>query len=399
MPGLSADDELTVYWTSTTNQPDVSSPAKLQALLLFTPPSVGPVISATWKGPSESDDVVPNAGDRLVIILRDPSNSSTPPGAVRMSVLPGGGLQAVGAGAVSQNASIENKPLIGTWGDASQPRFLTDKSDSRAVIALDYGGQPGLGAGDAVLLRFNQPVAQVPVGSKAALDALLAWEPATWATSYTGEWLDALNLLVTVHEVALGASDNASHRAATAVGALTVHVLASGNLTSLDGTSATSNATGVVSGGSWGDVVCDGGVAVRSHTSLVVAFMPPVNATYIPTNYTIEVVAADDPANVRNVTVVVPGQSLSLPLPSSIPAAALRYSLPSLSTDMLYYTRVATAPPTLPPEVSTLLNRAVPRVFSALGVPGEGCSCGAPCSAVPVQNVTAVAPRRPAIGV
>jgi hypothetical protein len=390
IPGLSADDELTVYWTKATNKPDVSTPQQLNALLRFTGASSPLVRRASWNGD----------GDLLVMILGQPSNSSTLLSELRMSVLPGGGLRAGAAGADSHNASIADVPLRGTWGNASQPRFLVDRSDSRAVIALDYGGQPGLGVGDAVLLRFNQPVKRVPVGSKAELDALLAWEPATWATNYTGMWLDDLNLLVTVREVVPGANDNATHRAATAVGALAVSVLASGNLTSFDKTSAPSNATAKVTGGSWGDVVCSGGVVVRSHTSLVVAFMPLVNASYVPTDYTIEVVAADDPANVQNVTVVVPGQSLSLPLPSSIPTTALRYSLPPLSTDMLYYTRVAAAPPTLPPEVSLLLNRTVPHVFTALGVPGEGCSCAAAsCSAVPVQNVTAVAPRRPAIGV
>jgi hypothetical protein len=388
-PGLSADDVLTVYWTKATNRADVSTTAKVLSLLSFVP-SVASDMSAYWNGPGTPSDVVPNAGDRLVIILRRPSASDTPPEAVRVSVLPGGGLRAGGTDTVSHNASISDVPLSGTWGDASQPQFL---GHSAAVIALDYGGQPGLGVGDAVLLRFNQPVAQVPVGSKAELDALLAWEPATWATNYTGEWLDDLNLLVTVREVVPGANDHAGHRAATAVGALAVSVLASGSLTSRDGTSAPSNASAIVTGGSWGDVVCDGGVVVRSHTSLVVAFMPPVNASYVPTNYTIEVVAADDPANVRNVTV-----SLS----QLLPATALKYSLSSLSTDTPYFTRVAVAPPTLPHEVSALLdksNRTVPHVFSALGVPGEGCSCASPCGAVAVQNVTSVAPRRPAIGV
>jgi hypothetical protein len=194
-----------------------------------------------------------------------------------------------------------------------------------------------------------------------------------------------------------GANEDVSHRAATAVGALAVSVLASGNLTSFDNTSAPSNATANVTGGSWGDVVCGGGVVVHSYTSLVVAFMPLVNASYVPTNYTIEVVAADGPSNVNSVPVVLPGESV--PLPSSIPAEALRYSVSNLTTDTPYYTRVAAAPPTLPREVLALLNQTVPHVFSALGVPGEGCFCATPCGAVAVRNVTAVAPRRPAIGV
>jgi hypothetical protein len=88
--------------------------------------------------------------------------------AIRVTVLPGGGLR--DAGGISQNASITNASVTGSWGDASQPQFL---SNTPAAIALDYGGQPGLGPGDAVLLRFNQPVAQVPVGTKADLDAVM----------------------------------------------------------------------------------------------------------------------------------------------------------------------------------------------------------------------------------
>ncbi len=400
-PGLSADDVLTVYWTSATNKPDVSTTAKVLSLLSFTP-SVAPVMSAYWNGPGTPNDDVPNAGDRLVIILRSPIVSDTPPEAVVVGVLPGGGLRSGAAGAVSHNASIANVSLGGTWGDASQPRFFANQY--HAAIALDYGGQPGLGPGDAVLLRFNQPVVQVPVGSKAALDALLAWGPSTWATNYTGEWLDALNLLVTVQEVELGAAANASHQAVTAVGALSVSVLASGNLTSSDGTSAPCDDTAIVAGGSWGDVVCDGGVVVRSHTSLVVAFMPPEGAPYVPASYVIEAVPASGAGRAPNVTVVEPGQSLSLPLPPPIPATALRYSLQGLSTDVPYRTRVAASPPTLPQDVRGILNRTVPLVFSAVGAPGEGCACatrnvgGPPCGAVSAQDVTAVAPLRPTIG-
>jgi hypothetical protein len=127
------------------------------------------------------DDVVAGAGDRLVITLSGVVNTdsvSTLVSAVRLSVLPGGGLR--DAAGVSQNTTVTNVSVSGSWGDASQPHFL---SSSPAAIALDYGGAPGLGAGDAVLLRFNQPVAQVPVDTKAALDVVrdLVVVPAVWA--------------------------------------------------------------------------------------------------------------------------------------------------------------------------------------------------------------------------
>ncbi len=172
-PGLSADDVLTVYWTKATNRPDVSTSARVAALLSFSP-TLASVLRASWQVP---DDAVPGAGDQLVITLSGSTNSNvtaTVVPAVRLSVLPGGGLR--DAGGVSQNASIANAAARGSWGDASQPQFL---SSSAAVIALDYGGQPGLGPGDAVLLRFNQPVAQVSVATKAALDTV-SWVCGPW---------------------------------------------------------------------------------------------------------------------------------------------------------------------------------------------------------------------------
>jgi hypothetical protein len=165
-PGLSPDDVLTIYWTKATNRPDVTTTVRVSTMLSFSPSLAG-VLRASWQAP---DDLVPGAGDRLVITLSGTMNAdvvATVVPAIRVTVLPGGGLR--DASSTSQNASIANVSVSGTWGDASQPQFL---SNTPAAIALDYGGQPGLGPGDAVLLRFNQPVAQIPVGTKADLDAV-----------------------------------------------------------------------------------------------------------------------------------------------------------------------------------------------------------------------------------
>ncbi len=165
-PGLSADDVLTVYWTRATNRPDVTTTELVTALLSFSV-ALATTLRASWQAP---DGGVVGAGDRLVITLSGTVSDDvlgTVVSGLRVSVLPSGGLR--DANGVSQNASVVNSTVRGSWGDASQPQFL---SNSPAAIALDYGGQPGLGAGDAVLLRFNQPVAQVSVGSKAALDAV-----------------------------------------------------------------------------------------------------------------------------------------------------------------------------------------------------------------------------------
>jgi hypothetical protein len=236
---------------------------------------------------------------------------------------------------------------------------------------------------------------------------VLLWTPSTWAVNYHGIWLDSLSLLVTVTEASLPARSDPSLRRATAVGQLRVDVLPEGNLTSLDGTSAPSNASAVVTSGSWGDVVCDGGVVVFSHTALVVAFQPPPNASYTPSTYTLQVSASDafpDGALADRVVTTADGSAaatVGLPLPLS--PSALRYLLPSLTTGTSYFTRVAVGPPTLPSEVVAILPRAVPVVYSALGQPGLGCACDsvrfrAACDAVPPVVAGGVAPTRPAIG-
>jgi hypothetical protein len=101
-------------------------------------------------------------------------------GVATVSVLPNGRLTS--ADGTSQAADIAGVVLGGTWGASSQPQFRS----VTPAIALDYGAQPGLGPGDAVLLLFNQPVKPVPVGTRGDLDALLAFDPPGWATVCDG---------------------------------------------------------------------------------------------------------------------------------------------------------------------------------------------------------------------
>ncbi len=232
---------------------------------------------------------------------------------------------------------------------------------------------------------------------------LLRWTPVTWADQYHGVWLNSLNLLVTVTAVPAvvpGAS------APSAVGNLSVAVLPSGLLTSLDGTSAPSNSSTVVTAGSWGDAVCDSGVVVYSHTALVVAFEPPPNTPHVPSGYTVHVSTAQTfPTNASTFTVAVaPGGSLSatvgLPLPWQ--PTALRFLVPGLVPNTPYFVRVAADPPTLPLGVVTILPRAVPLVFGTIGQPGSGCVCagvlaGVPCGAVASHSAAAFTPQRPSI--
>ena len=195
---------------------------------------------------------------------------------------------------------------------------------------------------------------------------LLQWTPSTWASDYLGQWLDSLTLLVTSTAVPAAVRADPGVRSAVAVGVLRVTVLPSGNLTSLDGTSTASNASAVVTAGSWGDVVCDGGVLVYSHTALAVAFEPPASASYVPASYTIQVASAanfsGDVSFTRTMVVSAATSATgAVALPSGLPGTALRYVVPGLTTGSAYYVRVGVAPPALPADVT--LARPVPTVY------------------------------------
>jgi hypothetical protein len=214
-------------------------------------------------------------------------------------------------------------------------------------------------------------------------------------------WLDALSLLVTATAVPAAAPDGSR------VGNLSVAVLPTGLLTSLDGTSVPSNSSTIVAAGSWGHVVCDAGAVVYSHTALAVAFETPPDASYVAPGYTLQVSTSRDfPANASTHTVLVtPGGSLAatVGLPPPWQPMALRYVVRELVSGTAYYVRVGAAPPTLPAEVTAILPRAVSVVFNAAGEPGAGCSCasvraGTLCAAAPTQTASAFTPRRPVIG-
>lgn len=358
------------------------------------------------------DSDVPDAAERLVLTLVGTINSdivSTRVPAVRMSVLRTGGLR--DASNTCQNATVTSYPLVGTWGDASQPQFLS----SVPAIAVDYGGQAGLGVGDAVLLRFNQPVAQVGVASRSQLDKLLVFEPQEWASNYSGVWLDYTSLLVTVGEVGSQATGVVR---GSAVGALRVRVVPGGNLTSLDGTSAPCNDSVIVGAGSWGDPVCDAGLFVFSHTALVVAFQPSTVGSYAPTSFWLQLspslgfgtetsgdagssTSANPSVNVTTIAVNA-SQSLALSLPSgTVGAGALRFVVQGLQSGTAYFARVGPVPPELPSAAAAVLPSPVPVVYTMVG----SCSCasladgggGGGCGTGSASPV-AVAPQRPQVG-
>jgi hypothetical protein len=256
------------------------------------------------------------------------------------------------------------------------------------------------------LLRFDRPVAQVNVTSKPAVDAVLAFSPQDWAVDYTGMWLSPIALLVTVLAVPAGARSSPVARSSTAVGVLRVAVLPSGGVVSADGTSVPSDASTLVTSGSWGDVVCDGGLIVYSHKAVVVAFLPPVNTTHVPAHYTLS--ASSSPTfpvgpftRILTVAAAQSASSSDIALPTGLPATSLRFVVPHLTPGEAIYVRVAASVPPLPVDIASVLPRAVAPLAWPLGGLG-GCSCaavtaGAGCGDAPGED-QAVVPSRPVIG-
>lgn len=109
------------------------------------------------------------------------------------------------------------------------------------AIALPYGPLPGLDAGDGVLLQFNEPVKQVNVNGKAAVDALMTFTPSDWAQNYTVTWINSSVLFIQALQV--DAWNQSSFQQSVALPNIVISILSSGGLTSEDGTSPPMSAT------------------------------------------------------------------------------------------------------------------------------------------------------------
>ena len=205
------------------------------------------------------DASYPFAAQRLVMVLSGSVNSDsveTSIGSATLSILATGGLTDMNR--ASQNASISNIFIDGTWGDSSQPNFLTQMG----VLALPYGNLAGLDAGDGLLLRFDQPVEQLELPDKEHVDAVFVFNPSNWAQEYSGSWVSDNTLFIVAERwvsrsicaltppflpnrpfvrVFVCSVDNAMSSAfqqrVSALSSFTVTVRESGDLTSKDGTS------------------------------------------------------------------------------------------------------------------------------------------------------------------
>ena len=159
--------------------------------------------------------------------------------------------------------------MAGTWGVAKVPEFLPADGLLAPSYARDSGHNAGLGPGDSLVLRFDNACKQLPVGSRAALDTLLAFS-APIGTDYSGVWdpVGRATLTITITAAAGPGAPGA------AVGVLRVAVNGSAGLTSLDESTAPSNSSTRVAHGTWGDAPSLS-LRVRSWRSLRASLAPP----------------------------------------------------------------------------------------------------------------------------
>ena len=142
--------------------------------------------------------------------------------------------------------------LTGSWGVATVPAFLPITALRPGAWAFDAGRNVGLGAGDVLELRFDSAPRHLPLGSRAAVDAVFAFS-SPLGVDYTGAWVETGPYADSVCRITVTAAASPADPG-TSVGAFTVSVRASAGLTSIDGSTAASNATVLLAFGTWGEV-------------------------------------------------------------------------------------------------------------------------------------------------
>ena len=256
--GLSPGDTVTVTFTRPTNMPPPDTVVAFH-------PALG-----TGSGSTVASWV--SGGSVLLVTLL--STAGVDPAAVevatgRLSVTVRG---VRGASGLSPTLPPVTTTVTGTWGAPSPPRLLW-------AAARDTGRNPGLDTGDSLLLRFDQAVTQLSLPSTAAVLALLAFSPRLpvpeggGGVACAGSWVDASTLTVTFNWT-IPASSRPGW-VVWNVGALTVSIMPSGNLTSANGESAASNSSAIVGQGSWGDAPV-ATVVAKSSTALVMELAAPL---------------------------------------------------------------------------------------------------------------------------
>lgn len=376
---VSDGDVLSFLFSSPTNRP----PGSLAAVLL-SDKSIGCNWTGAWdadgltfrvtlEGSSAScfsrDDL-----NRYIGVLRGGWNASS------VAVRDATGRSAPWPGSPSY---LDMQVLVGGgWGVAVVPGFMGSPGERAGAWAYDEGHNAGLSVGDVLELRFNAPAAQVPLASKTDVDHVFAFS-APIADDYTGAWVQSGPYAYTVARITirsawLGGQGDAAWRASVAVGVLAITVLAKGNLTSLDGTTAASTSSVLVAGGSWG-VAGELVVDVASATALRVRV---TDGTMDPRVVGVRVewaaTAAFSLPNVMDVIVAAGTATCAITgLTAGVPAFvrarfAMRYvNGPEMLAELgpLFYSRLVSSGTPRPPVLSDV-TLALTGAYGTLGTSG-----------------------------
>ncbi len=270
VPSLSPGDVLTITFSKPTNVPPLSTfyDADIQAMFVFSS-FIGVNLVGVWNRDASAVAITVGATS---LGNTTASPELTAVGVLTMTLNATSNLQ--DAAKLSHAAVYPWIRVSGTWGVATIPKFLPSTGLYSPSFVANTGGQAGIGAGDTLVLRFDNPCKQLPVTTKANLDALFNFS-APLGLDYTGAWVTSgwfkqSSVLITITQ-GLPAGTNA---AGAAVGVLGVAVRPSAGLTSLDSTTAASNTSTLIAYGTWGDAPT-ATVIMRSFRSLRVTALPP----------------------------------------------------------------------------------------------------------------------------
>ena len=167
VPSLSPGDVLTITFSRPTNAPPADTDALLGALLSFST-YLGEGSRGVWNRAGTVLSVTLGADGAAPVDL-----SATRVGVLTVAINASGGLR--DARGASQAAATAPLDVTGDWGVATVPEFMVPGGPFAPAFARDTGGNAGLGAGDSLVLRFDNPCKQLPLGSTADVDALLAF--------------------------------------------------------------------------------------------------------------------------------------------------------------------------------------------------------------------------------
>ncbi|MFC1671673.1 hypothetical protein ACFL01_00920 [Planctomycetota bacterium] len=225
---LSTGDTLTITFDTNTNQPAVGTTADVFGLIDFGGKSLGTSYVGVWTDSKTlTISVTDGTGGTLstsdsIFVKSDGTNDLT---------------NAAGTSPASMAYGI----VTGNWGSTTAIPTLVDVEADDPDDADNM-----LSNNDTLTLTFDTNTNQPLVDTKSDVDGLVDWRGKSLGTDYTGKWLDAKTLKITVVDATAG----------TLTVSDTLFILADGtyDLKNAWGTSSPSQSQGMVTG-DWGDTM------------------------------------------------------------------------------------------------------------------------------------------------